>query len=616
MSPRRLRSARIAPGLARAGAVLLGAAAVVAAIAALGGWPRGERSAARSAVDATKAPAAEASAAPEDAIAPGTEHPALARLRAHAREFRPELIRVTDGVHVAVGEGLANSILIEGSDGAIVVDTMESAEAAARVLALFRGVTSKPVRAIVYTHYHPDHTFGAAVFAEGRPVEVIAHERTNALLDEVMDVVAPTIYPRSMRQFGTHLRADQLPNAGIGPRLDFVDGRNRIAVLRPTRSFAESLELEVAGVKLSLRHAPGETEDQLFVWLPDKRVLLPADNLYRSFPNLYAIRGTPYRDVRRWVASLDAMRALGAEHLVPSHTRPVSGAAQVARLLTDYRDAIQFVHDQTIRWMNAGLAPDEIVARVKLPPHLAANPWLAEHYGRVDWSVRSIHAGQVGWFDGNAANLFPLPPAERAKRLQALAGSGRTLAQEAERALAAGDLQWAAEAADLASRLAPDDAGPRGVRARALAALADRQESANARNYLLTAAGEAAGSIRIERRDPARTPVDLLHAFPIDAFMRGMPVRLRAEEALDVERTLGFEFTDVGRHFTLAVRRGVAEVREGRPERADARLATSADRWKEIAAGVRGLPAALATGDAKLEGSLIALATTLRLFRE
>ena len=98
--------------------------------------------------------------------------------------------------------------------------------------------------------------------------------------------------------------------------------------------------------------------------------------------------------------------------------------------------------------------------------------------------------------------------------------------------------------------------------------------------------------------------------------MRGMPVRLRAEEALDVERTLGFEFTDVGRHFTLAVRRGVAEVREGRPERADARLATSADRWKEIAAGVRGLPAMLATGDAKLEGSLIALATTLRLFRE
>ena len=605
MSPRRLRPPRIAPGLARAGAVLLGAAALIAAVASLLGWPHRER-----------APRPVAASAAADPPGTGTEHPALARLRAHSREFEPTLLKVVDGVHVAIGDGLANSILIEGTDAAIVVDTMESAEAATKVLARFRTVTGKPVRTLVYTHFHPDHTFGASVFAEGRPVEVIAHERTDALLDEVMDLVSPTIYPRSMRQFGTHLPPDQVPNAGIGPRLDYVEGRNRIALLRPNRTFAESLELEVAGVRMQLRHAPGETEDQLFVWLPDSRVLLAADNLYRSFPNLYAIRGTPYRDVRRWIASLDAMRALRPAHLVPSHTRPISGEAEVMRVLTDYRDAIQFVHDQTIRWMNAGLSPDEIVARVKLPSHLAASPWLAEHYGRVDWSVRSIHAGQVGWFDGNAARLFPMPPEDRARRLQALAGSGRTLAQEAERALAAGELQWAAEMADAALRLAPDDAGPRATQARALAAMADRQESANARNYLLTAAGELRGEIAIARRDPTKLPLEQLHAFPIGGFMRGMAVRLRAEEALETERTIGFEFTDIGRHWTLAVRRGVAEVREGRAEQADARLALSADRWKEIAAGVRGLPAALATGEAKLEGSPIALIATLRLFRE
>jgi hypothetical protein len=186
---------------------------------------------------------------------------------------------------------------------------------------------------------------------------VIAHEKTDALLDEVLDVVSPTIYPRSMRQFGTHLPPTKVPNAGIGPRLDFVEGRNRIALLRPTRSFADALDLEIAGVRLQLRHAPGETEDQILVWLPETRVLLAADNFYRSFPNLYAIRGTPYRDVRRWIASLDAMRALRPAHLVPSHTRPVSGEDAVMRALTDYRDAIQYVHDQTIRWMNAGTSP-------------------------------------------------------------------------------------------------------------------------------------------------------------------------------------------------------------------------------------------------------------------
>jgi glyoxylase-like metal-dependent hydrolase (beta-lactamase superfamily II) len=192
----------------------------------------------------------------------------------------------------------------------------------------------------------------------------------------------PTIYPRSMRQFGTHLPPAQVPNAGIGPRLDFVEDRNRIALLRPTRAFAESIDLEVAGVRMQLRNAPGETEDQIFVWPPDSRVLLAADNLYRSFPNVHAIRGTPRRDVRRRIASLDAMRALRPAHLVPSRTPPISGEAEVMRVLTDSRAAIQFVHDQTIRWMNAGLSPDEIVERVKLPPHLAASPWLAKHYGR------------------------------------------------------------------------------------------------------------------------------------------------------------------------------------------------------------------------------------------
>ena len=107
-------------------------------------------------------------------------------------------------------------------------------------------------------------------------------------------------------------------------------------------------------MKLELVHAPGETNDQLFVWLPEKRVLLPGDNFYRAFPNLDTIRGTLYRDVLQWVESLDRMRERRPEHLVPSHTRPLSGADAIHAALTDYRDAIQFVHDQTIRGINRG----------------------------------------------------------------------------------------------------------------------------------------------------------------------------------------------------------------------------------------------------------------------
>jgi len=71
---------------------------------------------------------------------------------------------VTDGVYVAVGFALANSILLEGEKGVVVVDVTESVEAARAILALFRKYySSKPITDIVYTHNHGDHVFGAEV---------------------------------------------------------------------------------------------------------------------------------------------------------------------------------------------------------------------------------------------------------------------------------------------------------------------------------------------------------------------------------------------------------------------------------------------------------------------
>jgi hypothetical protein len=102
-------------------------------------------------------------------------------------------------------------------------------------------------------------------------------------------------------------------------------------------------------VSLELVAAPGATADQLYVWLPDKRVVFSGDNFYRSWPNLYAIRGTPYRDIRAWAEADDMMLAEDAEFLVPGHTRPVIGRAAVAQALTDYRDAIGFIFEKTIR---------------------------------------------------------------------------------------------------------------------------------------------------------------------------------------------------------------------------------------------------------------------------
>ncbi len=80
-----------------------------------------------------------------------------------------------------------------------------------------------------------------------------------------------------------------------------------------------------------------------------------------NFPNLYTIRGTKYRDPVKWFKSIDVMREFPAEFLVPAHGRPIVDYDNVQNMLTAYRDQIQFVHDQTIRYMNIGYTPDQLV---------------------------------------------------------------------------------------------------------------------------------------------------------------------------------------------------------------------------------------------------------------
>ncbi|MCP4368098.1 MAG: MBL fold metallo-hydrolase, partial [Deltaproteobacteria bacterium] len=113
-------------------------------------------------------------------------------LKAHTAEFKQEIIKVTDGVYVAIGFGLANSILIEGNDGVIIVDTMESAEAATPVKAAFNKISSKPVKAIIYSHYHADHTFGAKVMAGNDHPEVYSHEKTLYYLNRIANITRET----------------------------------------------------------------------------------------------------------------------------------------------------------------------------------------------------------------------------------------------------------------------------------------------------------------------------------------------------------------------------------------------------------------------------------------
>ncbi|TFH25632.1 MAG: MBL fold metallo-hydrolase [Myxococcales bacterium] len=541
------------------------------------------------------------------------------QLVAQNAEFEKTVYRVTDGVYQAVGFGLANSIMVEGDECVFIIDSMASRETATEVRAAFEEITTKPIAALIYTHNHADHVFGGLGFVPDGEIDVYAHSSTESYIDRVVSIIRPIISMRSARMFGDVLPRtgpDAMINDGIGPFLELARGEGTIGLIRPNKTFDDVLETEICGVRVHLEHAAGETNDQIFVWLPDRKALMPGDNVYRAFPNLYTIRGTLYRDLMAWVRSIDRMRELKPEHMAPSHTRPVSGAEQIQEILTAYRDAIQFVHDQTIRGMNQGLTPDELVEVVRLPPHLASHPYLQELYGTVEWSVRSVFSGYLGWFDGDTATLSPAPPDDRARGYVQLAGGPEVMAKAVGAALDAGRYAWAAELAGHLLRADPSSSGARSLKATALRELGRRSVSPNGRNYYLTQARELEGKAKIA---PDLEVTDGIRAFletiPIGRFMAAMPVFLDAQKAADVDVVAGFRFRDVEQGYALHVRRGVAEFRPEFPEDPDVSITTDSTVWREVVLGIRNPALTLVSGDVEVDGGRLDLVAFLRMFQ-
>ena len=419
----------------------------------------------------------------QDSADPRPRSAATRELRAYEATVTRRIVQVTQRVFVAVGYTLSSNGLIVGDDGVIIVDPGHAIPFSQTVREAFAALTDKPVKAIIYTHGHPDHTGGAGAFiTAGADIQVWARANFNSEINALRTAGIP-LEARPADSQGGDLPLEKRfsfygpvepmrPNAG--------GGQNQPGV-PPNRTFdTQRTSLTIAGVRLDLVAAPGETADQLYLWLPDEGAMFTGDNVFDTWPNVYPLRGVN-RSIRDWADSIDRMIRDAPRYLVQGHGNPILEGA--VESLTNRRDAMRWVYARTLEGAGRSMTPDELVEYVRLPEPYASLPYLRDYYGNVEATVRQIYAQSFGWFDGDPLNLFRESPRKQAERAAALVGGPAALLDRARQAVAQGDFLGAAQLAQHAPRLAPAAAAPKLLLADALERLAEQSISITTRHY-------------------------------------------------------------------------------------------------------------------------------------
>ena len=525
------------------------------------------------------------------------------------------LFKVMDGVHQLRGFDIANMTLIEGRTGWIVVDPLTAPESASLALAFARQhLGNKPVSAIIFSHAHVDHFGGvlgvtSAREAADRKLPIVAPEgfMEEATSENVM--VGTGMARRSMYQFGKNLPRSAKGNVDTGLGKDVVYGLP--AILAPTVLIDKPEQpMEIDGVKIVFHNVPNaECPAELSFSIPEKKLYDGAENLAQTMHNLLPIRGAKVRDSLRWSTYMEQAleHVKDADIYIASHNWPIWGNGRIKEFITKHRDVYKYTHDQTVRLINAGYTPREIADMVKLPKSLADHFGSRGYYGDLRHNVKAVYQFYLGAYDGNPANLNPLPPQESAKRYLELMGGADKVVAAAQTAYDKGDYRWAAELLNHAVIGDGSNKSAKELLARTYDQMGYAAEAATWRNSYLTGAMELRNGPPTKGIDKSSI-IELLKQTPVERFLEAMAGGLDGPAAEGKDLKINLVLTDLKQSYVLWIENSVLHFRAGDPAKdANATLTLTKDIFVKMIAGTAGIKDTLMSDDLKVGGSKIDL---------
>ncbi|WP_317928439.1 alkyl sulfatase dimerization domain-containing protein [Halioxenophilus sp. WMMB6] len=462
-----------------------------------------------------------------------------------------------------LGGFIGNTTVIEGDDGLIVYDTGVSIEHGRLIAKEIKKISDKPIKAIFYSHHHTDHYNGtASLVSEGDVssgrVKIFSWKNFEAEKDNEFGDLLPRQAIGVAYYSGSLLPPEDKHYHGCCS-LNVVGGNS--GYIPPTDLIDKDTEMEIAGVKFNVFHTGGEAISEFGIHIPEYDMVIIGDEFFYSLANIHSIRGSKPRLPENYITALDRVRKLQPEWLLGSHIIPIQGKDRIEKYITTSRDAIQYLWDQSIRYINKGYTPLELQYKFKaLPSYLDLVPFTRPTYGTPWLITPEFYTGWVSWFSGDSVDMLHSEPQHQAKKYVEMMGGREKVLSEARQTFDDGDPQLAAELVSMLIKLDREDMDARYLKAACLRKIGYQQVNSIARSWYLTGALELEG--KLDTREILKSTMKMFQGelHPARDVIDSWRYLVDAESAKDRHISLVFELSDTKESIGVELRHSIIEV--------------------------------------------------------